>query len=105
MPRAARATPPDSSRSDCGAGAVSMSWQLRQRVRVRREYLAHRRETLRMRRTIVVCISFGLLSTPSVSARDGQGGARAEDRHAELRRDVDAMNARLAGPRPTSQQV
>jgi hypothetical protein len=58
-----------------------------------------------MHRTIAIGISVALLSLPSASAGDRQGGARAQDRHAELRRDVDAMTARLAGPRPTSQQV
>jgi hypothetical protein len=59
-----------------------------------------------MRRTILVGISLGLMFVPSASAREGQqGGGRGQDRHAELRRDVDAMTARLAGQRPTSQQA
>src|SRR4051794_35131640 len=59
-----------------------------------------------MRRTIVVCISLGLLFVPSASAHDRQrSGGGVQDRHAELRRDVDAMTARLGGQRATSQQV
>src|SRR5438093_8832266 len=59
-----------------------------------------------MRRSIVVCISLGLLSMASGSAHDRPlGAAGPQDRHAELRRDVDAMTARLRGQRPTTQQV
>ncbi|PYR92256.1 MAG: hypothetical protein DMF84_14195 [Acidobacteria bacterium] len=42
----------------------------------------------------------------SASARDDEQGAfDAQDRHAELRRDVDAMTTRLGGERPTTHQV
>jgi hypothetical protein len=59
-----------------------------------------------MHRIVIVCMSLGLLSLSSASARDApRGPADPRDRHAELRRDVDAMTARLDRQRPTSQQV
>jgi hypothetical protein len=55
-----------------------------------------------MLRTIVICVSTGLLAASSVSA---QGGGRAQNSHAALQRDIENMTARLGGARLTPQQV
>ena len=59
-----------------------------------------------MLRSIIVCLSLGLLVTSDASAGgQGRGAARAPDSQAMLRRDIDNMTTRLSGVRPTSQQV
>src|SRR5262249_19302360 len=59
-----------------------------------------------MRAMIVFGLSLATLSAANLSARgQGRGSARPPDQQVELRRDVDTMNARLRGPRPSTQQV
>lgn len=59
-----------------------------------------------MRGTIAICIAVGFLSGTIVPASGrSQGRGAPQDRHAAVRRDVDAMTARMRGPRSTTEQV
>lgn len=59
-----------------------------------------------MLRTIVICLSVGLLATSgAIAGQGGRGAPGAQDNQAALRRDLDTMTARLSGGRPTPQQV
>jgi hypothetical protein len=59
-----------------------------------------------MRRTIVMCLSMGMLATAGMSAGgQGRGAGGAAGNQAAFRNDLDAMHARLGGVRPTAQQI
>jgi hypothetical protein len=59
-----------------------------------------------MLRSIIVCLSLGLIVTSNAMAGgQGRGAARAPDHQAAFRLNLDGMHARLGGVRPTPQQI